>query len=132
MKKSTKKLQNSSMNGSHATTSNVTKRTTRTSSNANDAIVRSNSRRSSERSLVARPKKNSKNVAQTAPKCSHKPHKTSNPYPDYHLILASRSPRRRELLTELGCDFEVVPASDFAEPTAIEGESPESLVRRAA
>ena len=48
------------------------------------------------------------------------------------LILASRSPRRAELLREAGYDFETVPAAESAEPTAIPGESAESLVRRAA
>ena len=50
----------------------------------------------------------------------------------YHLILASRSPRRAELLREAGYDFEVVPAMESAEPVAIPGETPISFVRRAA
>ena len=44
------------------------------------------------------------------------------------LILASGSPRRRELLTELGLDFEVRPSNAPEEQLA--GESPEEMVRR--
>jgi len=46
------------------------------------------------------------------------------------LVLASQSPRRRELLAILGVPFSVVPA-DIAE-TPLAGESPEQFVRRAA
>ncbi|MDO4558730.1 MAG: nucleoside triphosphate pyrophosphatase [Planctomycetia bacterium] len=48
------------------------------------------------------------------------------------LILASRSPRRAELLRMSGYDTEVVPASESAEPAPIPGETAISLVRRAA
>ncbi len=44
------------------------------------------------------------------------------------LILASQSPRRRELLASIGLDFEVVP-SDIPEVRG-EGESPEEYVAR--
>ena len=44
------------------------------------------------------------------------------------LILASGSPRRRELLTELGLDFEVRPSNAPEEP--LTGESAEGMVRR--
>jgi len=44
------------------------------------------------------------------------------------LILASGSPRRRELLTELGLDFVVEPSNAPEEP--LDGESAEDMVRR--
>jgi septum formation protein len=44
------------------------------------------------------------------------------------LILASASPRRRELVTLFGLDFKFVPADVDESPRA--GESPEDLVRR--
>lgn len=46
------------------------------------------------------------------------------------LILASASPRRRQLLEQLGLTFEVVPASDETPPRS--GEQAEAYVRRAA
>lgn len=46
------------------------------------------------------------------------------------LILASRSPRRRELLRQAGFDFDVRPST--AEETAAPGETPEEFARRAA
>jgi septum formation protein len=46
------------------------------------------------------------------------------------LILASRSPRRRELLRQAGFDFDVRPSS--VEETASPGETPEEFARRAA
>jgi septum formation protein len=48
------------------------------------------------------------------------------------LILASRSPRRRELLEAAGYRFEVVPPSEEAECGACSGESPADLVARLA
>lgn len=48
------------------------------------------------------------------------------------LILASASPRRRELLAEAGFDFEVRPPSPEAEADARPGESPVHLVLRLA
>ena len=48
------------------------------------------------------------------------------------LILASRSPRRRQLLTEAGYEFEVVPASESAECGTCSRESPAELVARLA
>jgi septum formation protein len=48
------------------------------------------------------------------------------------LILASASPRRRELLTEAGFDFEVRPPSAEAEGQPQPGESPADLVTRLA
>ena len=44
------------------------------------------------------------------------------------LTLASASPRRRELLTELGLDFRVIPSNAPEEP--IPGESPQEMVQR--
>ena len=44
------------------------------------------------------------------------------------LVLASASPRRRELLTELGLDFRVIPSNAPEEP--IPGESPQEMVQR--
>jgi len=48
------------------------------------------------------------------------------------LILASRSPRRRELLSAAGFRFEVIPPSETAECGVCGGESPEQLVARLA
>ena len=48
------------------------------------------------------------------------------------LILASRSPRRRELLAEAGYRFEVCPPSDAAEGEVRRGETPAALVARLA
>ncbi|MDP6445902.1 MAG: Maf family protein [Pirellulaceae bacterium] len=48
------------------------------------------------------------------------------------LILASRSPRRRQLLEENGYDFEIDPASDTAECGVCTGETPPELVARLA
>jgi septum formation protein len=48
------------------------------------------------------------------------------------LILASRSPRRRELLLAAGYEFEVVPASDSAECGICSRETPPELVARLA
>jgi septum formation protein len=51
---------------------------------------------------------------------------------DRLLILASRSPRRKELLEEAGCRFEVIPASEAAEGGVVAGESPADMVARLA
>jgi septum formation protein len=48
------------------------------------------------------------------------------------LILASQSPRRRELLAAAGYDFEVFPPSEAAESGECDGETPEELVARLA
>ena len=48
------------------------------------------------------------------------------------LILASRSPRRRELLAEAGYSFEVRPASETAECGLCSGENPAEMVARLA
>jgi septum formation protein len=48
------------------------------------------------------------------------------------LILASSSPRRRQLLTEWGYDFTVVPPSEFAECGVCSRETPPELVARLA
>jgi len=48
------------------------------------------------------------------------------------LILASRSPRRCQLLAEAGYPFEVVPPSDSAEYPAHSSENPAQLVARSA
>jgi septum formation protein len=48
------------------------------------------------------------------------------------LILASRSPRRRELLAEAGYQFEVIPPDEAAECGLCSGESPAKLVARLA
>jgi septum formation protein len=48
------------------------------------------------------------------------------------LILASRSPRRRELLAAAGYEFEVCPPSDAAECGECRGETPSQLVARLA
>jgi septum formation protein len=47
---------------------------------------------------------------------------------DVSIILASGSPRRRELLTGLGLSFQVVPAD--IDETPLTSESPENLVKR--
>lgn len=48
------------------------------------------------------------------------------------LILASRSPRRRQLLAEAGYQFEVIPPSDPAECGLCSEETPPELVARLA
>jgi septum formation protein len=48
------------------------------------------------------------------------------------LILASRSPRRRELLAQAGYQFEVRPPAETAECGLCSGESPAELVARLA
>ena len=48
--------------------------------------------------------------------------------PNTQLVLASSSPRRRELLTELGIPFQVIPSN--APEEQLEGESAEEMVRR--
>jgi septum formation protein len=48
------------------------------------------------------------------------------------IILASRSPRRRELLAEAGYPLEVIPPHETAECGLCSGESPEQLVARLA
>lgn len=48
------------------------------------------------------------------------------------LILASQSPRRRQLLEEAGYDFQVVPPSAGAESGTCSGELPEEFVARLA
>jgi len=48
------------------------------------------------------------------------------------LILASRSPRRRQLLEEAGYRFEVCVPSDAAESGEVAGETPTALVTRLA
>jgi septum formation protein len=48
------------------------------------------------------------------------------------LILASRSPRRRELLLEAGYAFEVIPPDDSAESGICGSENPPQLVARLA
>ena len=50
----------------------------------------------------------------------------------FHLILASGSPRRRELLREAGYDFSVMPPSDSAECGVCSRETPPELVARLA
>ncbi|MEN6449726.1 MAG: nucleoside triphosphate pyrophosphatase [Thermoguttaceae bacterium] len=52
--------------------------------------------------------------------------------PSARLILASRSPRRRELLAAAGYPFEVVPPSEAAESGVCTGETPAQLVARLA
>ena len=47
------------------------------------------------------------------------------------IILASGSPRRKDMLTSLGLTFEIIP-SPAAEPTPDPGEDPEGFARRAA
>ena len=48
------------------------------------------------------------------------------------LILASRSPRRRELLAEFGYQFDVIPPSEASEDAPCRGESPREFVARMA
>jgi septum formation protein len=48
------------------------------------------------------------------------------------LILASRSPRRRELLAAAGYQFEICPASEAAECGVCSGETPAQFVARLA
>ena len=48
----------------------------------------------------------------------------------YQLILASGSPRRRELLSEIGLKFSVIPSNEPEDQ--IDGESPKELVERLA
>ncbi len=48
------------------------------------------------------------------------------------LILASRSPRRRELLAAAGYEFDVVPPSEAAECGVCSGENPAQFVARLA
>ena len=48
------------------------------------------------------------------------------------LILASRSPRRRELLTEAGYDFEIIVPDEAAECGVCSRETPETYVARLA
>lgn len=48
------------------------------------------------------------------------------------LILASRSPRRRQLLAEAGYLFEVEPPTEMAEGVQLDGETPPQLVARLA
>ena len=50
----------------------------------------------------------------------------------YQLILASRSPRRRELLTAAGYEFDVLPAREPAECGRCSRESPPEFVARLA
>jgi septum formation protein len=50
----------------------------------------------------------------------------------FKLILASRSPRRRQLLAEAGYRFEVVPPDETAECGLCSGESPAEMVARLA
>jgi septum formation protein len=52
--------------------------------------------------------------------------------PPLPLILASSSPRRRQLLADAGYDFTVIPPHESAEDDAAHGESPEQLVARLA
>jgi len=52
--------------------------------------------------------------------------------PSKKLILASRSPRRRQLLSEAGYQFQVIPAADSAECGLCSGESPPEMVARLA
>jgi septum formation protein len=52
--------------------------------------------------------------------------------PGPKLILASGSPRRRQLLSEAGYDFEVVVPSELAECGVCSGETPPELVARLA
>jgi septum formation protein len=59
---------------------------------------------------------------------------SSSPSPLHRrpLILASRSPRRRELLAEAGYQFEVVPPSSAFEHDPLSGEDPGEYVARLA
>ena len=60
------------------------------------------------------------------------PSQNTSPSPAMKLILASASPRRRELLAAAGYRFEVLPASDAAECGVCSGESPAEMVARLA
>ena len=51
---------------------------------------------------------------------------------EFHLILASQSPRRRELLREAGYDFEVIAPDPGAECGICSRETPPELVARLA
>jgi len=57
---------------------------------------------------------------------------SSPPESDPALVLASRSPRRRQLLAEAGYAFEVIVPSDSAECGVCSGENPAQLVARLA
>jgi septum formation protein len=57
------------------------------------------------------------------------PMSTEGNSPPRKLILASRSPRRRELLTEAGYDFEIIEPSDAAENEAEAIGDPASLAK---
>lgn len=52
--------------------------------------------------------------------------------PSPKMILASSSPRRRELLAAAGYEFEIVTPSEFAECGVCSGETPPELVARLA
>jgi septum formation protein len=52
--------------------------------------------------------------------------------PPAKLILASSSPRRRQLMTEAGYEFEIVAPSELAECGVCSGETPPELVARLA
>ena len=52
--------------------------------------------------------------------------------PPKKLILASRSPRRRDLMQSAGYRFDVIPADDAAEDERRTGESPGDYVKRLA
>lgn len=54
------------------------------------------------------------------------------PFALFPLILASQSPRRRELLTEAGYDFTVVVPEENAEDAVQTGETPQEFVQRLA
>lgn len=51
---------------------------------------------------------------------------------DLKLVLASQSPRRRQLMTDWGLNFDVCPADDSAETGLCGGESPHQFVARMA
>ena len=50
------------------------------------------------------------------------------PYPAQNIVLASASPRRRELLAQVGINFQVVPST--ADETLLADETPEAHVKR--
>jgi septum formation protein len=54
------------------------------------------------------------------------------PLPRPRLILASRSPRRAELLRAAGYEFEIVPADESVECGLCSGQSPQEFVARLA
>lgn len=56
----------------------------------------------------------------------------SHPSTRPRLILASRSPRRRELLTDAGYAFDVLPPADESESGIEPGEDPQDYVQRLA